>query len=211
MPPPRAPRPPRVELAFAAREAAFRFFAAPTTGGFVFGVVDAAGGDVRLTVFVKEGGVRAGVGDPSRIPDHVLGRTFPPGVLVREIERRGRGLVRPYRADAVAGILRAPREGRAAAALGFPSGNGAVRIPLAALRGSFLADPGDARRWRRVRIRELLGMPATLGVRVEAGRFCFVRPLDGRTMVVLPEGEFLAIVDRILEALGFGACARDGE
>lgn len=194
-----------MELAFTARgEQILRCFLAPTTEGFVFGLAHPAIGDIHLTVFFKDGKIRASVKDSSRNPDHVQGRTFTPDILAREIESRLRRLVKPYRANMVAWIMRPALKRKIAAALDFPFRDGAMQIPLEIVRGYVIADLRNTRRWRRVLIHELLDMPTEFGIRIERRRPYFVRPLDERTMLKFTEGQVEAIVDLIMERLGFG-------
>lgn len=195
----------RMDLVYTIQgEPVVRCFLAPTTEGFLFGLSHPRVGDIHLTAFFKDGKIRTHIKDSARNPAYVHDRTFTPDILGRRIEGRMRRFMKPYHPNMVAWIMRPALKRRLIAALDFPTQNGAISIPLEVVRGYVLVNLRNKRRWRRVRIRDLLEMPDELAVRIEGGRLYIVRPFDDRNMFKFTEGQAQALNRLLLDYLGFG-------
>ncbi len=179
------------------------FFMAPTTEGFCFGLADPSIGDIHLTVLFKEGKVRSSLKDPSRDPDRFSGRTFTPDVLAKKIENRVRRWVKPYHPNMVAWVMRPALKRKLARLVDFRWEGDEMHIPLEVVYGKIVLDFWNSRRWKRVRIRELLDNPHEVGARVEGSTFYIIRPIDRHHMVKASEGQLAALDNLVMEHLGF--------
>lgn len=175
------------------------FFAKPTQDGIVLGFAGEELGDVHLTVYSKDGKIFAHVTDRTR-PDKPWSLYFDSKLLSAKAERAMKRWVKHYSPNKPAWIM-TPFLRRKVAST-FQRKEGHVRMPLEVVAGELVFDRTNPRRWRKVRIRDLLNAPGTPGLTDVGKGLCWVIPLDNRRMLAFTGRQFERYWNGIFHELG---------
>ena len=180
-------------------KALMSFFVKPTQDGMVLGFAAEELGDVHLTVYSKDGKIFAHVTDRTR-PDKPWSQYFDNKLLSAKAERAAKRWVKPYTTNKPAWIMTPFLRRRLAST--FQQEEGRMRMPLEAVAGELVFDRDNPKRWRRLRIRDLLTTQGAPGLAVVDDRLCWVIPLDHKSMLAFTERQFERYWNMISRELG---------
>jgi hypothetical protein len=175
------------------------FFLKPSNEGMVLGFAAKELGDVHLTIFSKEGRTFCHITD-KRLPLRPWNLNFDEKLLSRKIQRRVKPWIRPYAPNKRAWIM-TPYLRRKLASQ-FPRQEGRIKMPVEMIGAELVFDRNNPKRWRKLRIRELLTRTDGPGLTAMDGRLCWVQPLDSKRMLAFTDRQFERHWDMVFKELG---------
>ncbi len=181
------------------RKRLMSFFAHPSTGGMVLGFAGERLGDVHLTVYSKEDRIHTHVTD-SKKPLHPWHLNFDQKLLAVKAARAYKRWLRKYASPQQAWIM-TPLLRRQIASK-FPRIEDRIQMPLEMMAAGLVFDRNNPRRWRKIKIRDLLTTPGGPGRAVLDGKLHWVQPLDSRKMLAFTDNQFERHWTMIFKELG---------
>ncbi len=175
------------------------FFAKPTSEGMVLGFAGDKLGDVHLTIYFKDGRIFSHVTDQHH-PLRPWNLNFDERLLSRKAERAFTRWITPYAPNKHAWIM-TPLLRRKLVSQ-FPGQEGRIKMPVEMVAAQLVFDRDNPKRWKKLRIRELLGRPDGPGLTVIDGRLHWVQPLDSKRMLAFTDRQFERYWGMIFRELG---------
>ena len=177
------------------------FFVKPTSEGMVLGFAGDKLGDVHLTIYFKEGRIFSHITDQRR-PLRPWNLNFDEKLLTGKAEGAFKRWIKPYAANKHAWIMTAYLRSKVASQ--FRHEEGRIEMPVEMVAAELVFDRRNTKRWRRVRIGELLRRSGGPGLTMVDGKLHWVQPLDTRKMLAYTDRQFEWFWGMIFRELGLG-------
>lgn len=181
------------------RQTLMRFFVKPTSEGMVLGFAGDKLGDVHLTIYFKEGRIFSHVTDQRR-PLRPWNLNFDEKLLTSKAERAFKRWIKPYATNRHAWIMTAYLRNKLSSQ--FPRQEGRIEMPIEMVAAELVFDRRNTKRWRKVRIGELLRRAGGPGLTMLDGRLHWVQPLDTKKMLAYTDRQFERYWGMIFRELG---------
>jgi hypothetical protein len=164
-----------------------RFFVKPTTEGMVLGFAGEKLGDVHLTIYFKGGRVFSHVTDQHR-PLRPWNLNFDEKLLSQKAERAFKRWIRSYSPNKYVWIMTSSLRHKLLSQ--FPRQEGRIKMPVEMVAAELVFDRDNPKRWRKLRIRELLGRDMGPGLTIIDGTLHWVHPIDSKKMLAYTDRQF---------------------
>lgn len=179
-----------------------RGYMASVKDGICFGIKSQSRKDIHLIIMYKDGKIRTHIKESGAEPEYVYGRNYTPEILLSKLEGRIKRWSKDYHPNQVAWVMtpflkkkidRAIRE----------EAEDETKIKLEGILGQVKLDFWNKRRWKRIRVRDMLDSKEGLGFQVDGGQAFMLRPLDKNKMLKFTERQLECALRLVLDYLGF--------
>ena len=178
------------------------FYWEPGTDGWsLLGVSDPNPDGAHLSTAFLNGKFRTHLTDPKAENPEVLGKVQTPEYLGKQLGPRYKRALRPYRSNQTAWTMTSALKRKVARILPRIDGESVI-VPFEAYFAEIRLNFSNSKRWKKTRIRDLIGKEETFVYIREAGRDYLIRPLNEKFLVRFTHRGLDSLVNLWAEPLG---------
>jgi len=159
------------------------FYWKPGTDGWsLLGVSDPDPDGAHLSTAFLNGKFRTHLTDPKAENPEVMGKVQTPDYLGKRLSPRYKRALKPYRSNQTAWTMTSALKRKVARILPRIAGESVI-VPFEAYLTEIRLNFGNSKRWRKTRIRDLVGKEETFVYIREGGRDYLIRPINEKFLV----------------------------